>query len=705
MAEALLKRAPGICILTTSREALRVEGESVYRLPPLDYPPVMAGLTAANALTFPAVQLFVERAASNGSEFELHDRDAPLVADICRQLDGIALAIELAASRVDAFGVRGIAERLNDCFRLLKGGRRTALPRHQTLTATLDWSFDSLLPAERMILCRVSVFAGEFTLDEARAVAIGSETLADFADHLASLIAKSLISADTRGSIARYRLLDTTRAYAAGKLSYSADYDPVLRRLTTHLCGVFGDAAGELEILPGREWLDRYSRHVSTVQRALDWAFSPGGDPAAGMALTVAAIPLWFRLSLVDECRNRVQCALASLPPGENRDTHARDVMRLYGALGLSRVFTSGLAPQASTAWEKALEIAETLGDAEGQLEALWGVWFCRIGAGEYRAALDTGRRFAGLAQSIHDLAISERMIGMALFCLGDIGDARRHLDRMLTRPLACTPESNATIRFRFDEPGAARALLGQLLWLQGFPDQAMRIVQDGVQDALTAGHAISLCDALARGACPVALLAGDVAAAQRAVTMLLDQAEHHSLGSWNTLGRCWRGALLISEGDVDSGLPLLETALAALQAGRLFSLYVGLFQASLAQGLAQVGRVQEAYTAAERGLERCKEKEELWYAAELLRVKGEITLRSNASAAEQYFSQSIEQARRQGALSWELRAATSLARLHRDRDQIAEAHELLAGISARFSEGFATADLKIARELLQQLS
>lgn len=707
LAETLVKAAPGIHVLATSREALRAEGESVYRLPPLDSPPVLAGLTAADALTFPAVQLFVERAASSGSEFELNDPEASLVADICRQLDGIALAIELAAGRVDAFGIRGIAQRLDDRFRLLKGGRRTALPRHQTLTATLDWSYDSLSPAERMTLCHVSVFAGEFTLDEARAVTTESETFeVDFAVHLASLIAKSLVSAETRGPVARYRLLDTTRTYAVGKLSHSDDFNPVLRRLTTYLCGVFDDALGELEILPGPEWLARYGRHINTVQRALDWAFSPGGDPSSGMALTVAAIPLWFRLSLVDECRNRVHCALASAASEEIREAHARHVMRLYCALGLSRVFTSGLAPQATAAWAKALEIAEDLGDAEDQLEALWGVWFCRVGVGEYRAALDTGRRFAGLAQSTADLAIGDRLIGTALFCLGDIGDARRHLDRMRARPFVSAVESEEPIRFMFDEPVAGRALLGQVLWLQGFPDQATRIVETGVEEALTTGHAISLCDALARGACPVALLAGDLAAAQRAITMLLDHAEQHSLGSWNTFGRCWRGALLIREGDVENGIPLLEAALAALQEGRLFSLYSSAFLAILAEGLVQADRVLEAYMAVERGLERCKEKQELWYAAELLRVKGEIVLRDgSAAAAEQHFRQSIEQARRQEALSWELRAATSLARLQRDRDQIGQAHRLLAEVYARLSEGFATTDLKIAGALLDQLS
>ena len=152
LAEMLLRDAPGIHILATSREALRAEDESVYRLAPLEMPPVTAGLTAAEALTYPAVQLFVDRATSHGSDFRFDDHEAPIVADICRQLDGIALAIELAAGRVEAFGTRGIAELLDDRFRLLTGGRRTALARHQTLAATLDWSYEALSDAEQTVL-------------------------------------------------------------------------------------------------------------------------------------------------------------------------------------------------------------------------------------------------------------------------------------------------------------------------------------------------------------------------------------------------------------------------------------------------------------------------------------------------------------------------------------------------------------------------
>jgi hypothetical protein len=344
----------------------------------------------------------------------------------------------------------------------------------------------------------------------------------------ANLFAKSLIAANPHGTVARYRLLDTTRAYALAKLTQSDELDPVVRRLAAYPWGTLDYALSELEDLSGPEWLSRYGGHINNVQMALDWAFSHRGDPAVCTALTVAAIPLWFELSLVDECRNRVQRALVSVASETNRDAQTRHVMQLYSALGLSRVFTIGLAPQASAAWTKALEIAESFDDTDDQLEALWGLWFCQSGAGEYRAALRTGRRFRDLADNAADLRIGERLIGMPLLCMGDFTGARRHTDRMLVRYVAPSADTARAVRFRFDQAVASRA------------------AQSGVEIARTTGHEISLCDALARGACPVSLLTGDLATAERSVAMLLDHVIKHALGPWSVFGRCWKGALSI---------------------------------------------------------------------------------------------------------------------------------------------------------------
>lgn len=215
LAEQLLAGVPDIHILATSREPLRADGERVHRLSPLEIPPDPTGLSASEAISYSSVQLFVERAAASVDGFQLGDDEAPIVADICRKLGGVALAIELAAARIDAFGIRQLAVLLDDRLRILNQGRRTAQPRHRSLDAALDWSYEFLPETERVVLRRLSILPNAFTLDAAIAVAGYDNT--DIVDSIGNLVAKSLISADLGGAVVYYRLLDTTRAYAQRK--------------------------------------------------------------------------------------------------------------------------------------------------------------------------------------------------------------------------------------------------------------------------------------------------------------------------------------------------------------------------------------------------------------------------------------------------------------------------------------------------------
>ena len=175
LAEEVVFATPGSAILATSREPLNVKGERVHRLAPLGFALETTGLTASEALSYPSVQLFADRASESLYGFVLTDADAPFVGDICRRLDGIPLALEIAASHIAAFGVAGLASHIGDRMKLLMKGRRTALPRHRTLTATLDWSHDQLTETERVVLRRLALFAGVFTLESASAVIVELE--------------------------------------------------------------------------------------------------------------------------------------------------------------------------------------------------------------------------------------------------------------------------------------------------------------------------------------------------------------------------------------------------------------------------------------------------------------------------------------------------------------------------------------------------
>ena len=237
LAEQLYQETEEVYLLTTSRELLKVEGEHCCRVLPLDFPPDGSGQTANAVLRYPAVQLFVRRVARAGSVV-LTDEEAPFVAEMCRKLDGIPLAIELAAGQVAAIGLKNTVARLVSQLELLKLSHRTAVPRHRTLKATLDWSYDLLSDAERIVFRRVAPFVGHFTLEAARNVAgeLGTGT-GEIFDAIAGLVEKSLIATRIDETQAQYRLLDTTRAYALEKLEEHAEVDVVLRRHAEYVAG------------------------------------------------------------------------------------------------------------------------------------------------------------------------------------------------------------------------------------------------------------------------------------------------------------------------------------------------------------------------------------------------------------------------------------------------------------------------------------
>src|SRR5580700_2802418 len=413
MAEALLRANPAARMISTSREPLRAEGEWVYSVPPLAVP-AEDSLDDEDPLRYGAVRLFVERARAAAPSFSPDARVAAAMAGICRRLGGIPLAIELAAARAAALGIAGVAAGLDDRFRLLTGGRRTAVPRHQTLRATLDWSYELLTEPERVVLRRLAIFAGGFTLEVASAVAADGEiTAANVVDCLASLVAKSLVTTDAGSVSVRYRLLETTRVYMLEKLVQAGEFDEVARRHAERYLHLFEGAEAAAAARPTDEWLADYVQRMDNLRAALDWAFTPGGDASVGVALTAAAVPLWMHLSLMEECRGRVERALAAIAAGAGRD--ARREMQLHAALATSLMYTRGAVSEIEVVGKKAFEIAESLGDAEYQLRSLWGLWsFCVMG-GQQRVALTLAQRFYTLAakrSDPNDRLIGRRMIG-----------------------------------------------------------------------------------------------------------------------------------------------------------------------------------------------------------------------------------------------------------------------------------------------------
>ena len=708
MAEALLRANPGTRVIATSREPLRVEGEWIYPVPPLAVP-AEGSPDGEDPLRYGAVRLFVERVRAATPHFSPDAGAGTAIAGICRRLDGIPLAIELAASRAATLGIEELAARLDHRFELLTGGRRTALPRQRTLRATLDWSYELLPEAERAVLRRLAIFSGGFGLEAANAITATTEGGAlDVVDSLANLVAKSLVTRAVGSVPVRYRLLDTMRAYGLEKLTESSEFEIAVRRHAEYFRDLFERAEPEPAMRPTAEWIATYGQRINDVRAALDWAFSPGGDATIGVALTIASEPLWSGLSLMDEWRRRVEAALASIRPGAGGST--RREMQLLAALGVAMFFTIGPRSKAGAAWADVLEIAERLDDTEYRLRALSGLWAYRVSNAELRASVVLAQRVANLPPNQADPTdrlAGQRMLGTALHYLGDQSNARRHLEHMLSSYEAPTSQQHIDItRYHFDQLVTGRGALARILWLQGFPDQAMRMAQDNVENA-RARDVTSLCTALDL-ACMVVLEVADLATTERYVTMLLERSAKVVLGIYQAFGHSFEGALLIKRGDVAAGVGRLRTGLDELREASYVLRSPGLL-GKLSEGLARIGQVAEGLAAIDDALAQCERTDERWNMAELLRVKGELLLREGAPeakvAAEHHYQLGLEWARRQGALFWELRCATTLARLWRDQARSGEARKLLAPVYDRFTEGFATADLKAAKAFLDDLS
>jgi predicted ATPase/DNA-binding winged helix-turn-helix (wHTH) protein len=357
--DALLRHAPALTAIATSRESLNIEGEQIYVLQPLSLPDASAPLSIVQRSE--AVQLFVERAARRQPDFDVTAENAGALAELCTRLDGIPLALELAAARMHALSVDQIIARLHDRFWLLSSGSRTALARQQTLRATFDWSHDLLTPGERTVLRRLAIFLGGFTLEAAGYVA-GDEEGAelDVIDTVSQLVAQSLLVAEFGSVGVRYRLLETTRAFALEKLEEAQEVDPIASKHAQYFLDRLQRAPDDWLRLPDKDWRGFYAPELHNVRAALDWAFGSLGDCAIGVTLVAASGPIWMQLSLPIEGRRWIETAIARIGPQTPELSRAR--LWLWLGMLLGEADPAG----SIAAHERACECYRRLGEATG---------------------------------------------------------------------------------------------------------------------------------------------------------------------------------------------------------------------------------------------------------------------------------------------------------------------------------------------------
>jgi predicted ATPase len=392
LAAALVRQCPDVKILATSRQAFGIDGETVFRMPSLPLPAANGKMTAALAMESDAVRLFVDRADAASGGYTLTDEDAGAVVTICRRLDGVAMATELAAARLRMLKPAEIAARLEDVFRLLTGGNKAALPRQQTLRATIDWSFALLSMQEQILLRRLSVFVDGFSLEGATAVAAGGPfDDRDVLDLLQALVDKSLVNADTSGRITRYRMLETTRHYARDKLRESGERGR-FRRMAEYLATFFARGEASWPVTPTDVWLAEFGPEVENLRAAIDWAFGQkrrpedSGDepgiPAIGIALVAASGSVAEEMSLLADMKRWTAAAMQHLSPATPK---ARAGWVLYWVTRHQSVFG---VRELSEARRQAIALFREAGDVVGLSCALRtaGIAMTRPGEGSDEA-------------------------------------------------------------------------------------------------------------------------------------------------------------------------------------------------------------------------------------------------------------------------------------------------------------------------------
>ena len=474
--ESLLRSCPRLSVLATSREVLGVPGETVFNVPPLSTPDMDQPLNVEQAYHYEAVQLFVERAADSLPGFVMRDENAATIARICRRLDGIPLAIELAAARVNVLSLAGIAARLDDRFGLLTRGSRTALPRHQTLRATIDWSYDLLAEKERVLLRRLSIFAGDWSLDATETICKG-EDIAEFEilELLSGLVNKSMVVATGApdGDI-RYSMLETIRQYGCEKLQEAGEQDWVSQRHLDYYLRFAETSDRELRGPTSLEWTRRLERDYDNLRAALMWSLGTSQAVEQGVQLANSLHWCWDRLGYWHEARFWLERTLVQ-SQALGRTADRAKALCSHGVLSYTIL---GDWTKGQILLEESLDICRELGSACRMEYAYTLVWlgFLLGSRGDRKTGLEYLQEARDIFQDVGDQWGQAWALNLMSGLVLDAGD----------RETACKlcEEGAALFRETGDRWGLAILLqgLGDVSLLQGDYSAASKYLQESLE-------------------------------------------------------------------------------------------------------------------------------------------------------------------------------------------------------------------------------
>jgi predicted ATPase/DNA-binding winged helix-turn-helix (wHTH) protein len=699
LARGLAAGRGGCRLLATSREPLGTAAEHIVWIDALACPEAGAHLTAAQALGFPAVELFVRRAFECAG-YEFVDSDCDAVVQISRAVDGLPLALELVAAKMEKCTPQELLSMLDGHLGFHHPLPRGPSHRHETLLATIEWSFRLLSPTESMIFRLTSVFADAFELDDIAAIAVVAGLRpAQVTAGLGGLVAKSLVVAEVNGTGLSYRLLDSTRRFAAARRHEDPIDDAALRGHARRILALLRQSEEECEWRKVQDWLSRYRRCLPDLRAALSWAFGPGHAPEIGIQLAAAAIPLWSEVSLLSESQQWVALAFEAAAKSP-----CDDLLRakLACSRGWGLFYARKLPHENEDVWRAAITYATSAGSADYHMRALLGLSYYLLQSGQIARAIDRLEELRALSRqhpAWSGIPDGERALAWARAHAGNLTESWEVLARQAKaygrpdrRTRIAELDVDRYISTRFYSPIVA--------WLVGQTDYAATLAEDGIVGSASARHLVSQANVLCLGALPVALYRGDLDVLGNCVRQLRSILHSEHIARWGPVLRFFAAAERDLNGDRDAVQDMADAVDELIECR--FLMRIGAYLAHLADVLAQQGRLAEADKTIGRALRYQEQQQERWCRPELLRVKASILRRSGRrSEAERLLQSALLEARTIGAVSFELRVANDLSGHYLEDGRGEEAMALLTPLIAFFSANAATRDVTVAAELL----
>ncbi len=697
--DVLLDDTANLRVLATSRRVLASEFERVVWLPPLTVPPEGGDDTVEAVLAYSGPQLLTTLASDKAS-YRIAAKDAPAIAEICRRLDGAPLAIELASSKLKGRSADLVLDELDDRFRRLRRDGPGGPLRQQTLLLTLEWSYALLTRSEADALRAISIFSGTFVTDSAIYLGAALEVVpATVVEAISGLLGKSMLSIDQGAGEPRYRLLNSTRAFARDLLVAHDELDRVSARHAHLQLEILERVNSEQTEMPVRDWQMLCAGHVDDLRKAIDWALHGRRDLFLGIRLVAAGLPLWQTLSLDLEISRNCAAALAELDGIECKDPTLE--LNLAVGLAAANALLSNDTEKTIATFQRAIDLARAASDAYAEFRALGALALYAVLRGTQSDPVGTLEAMGKAAIRTNDpFALWEQQHVYAFWesCLGCFSSGHARLEGIFVE-MDAYPEQLLT-KSQVNTKLMMRTNFAATAWYAGQIGRAQKLVNETLEMALVVGHGLTLAYCLGTGLIDALLQMGDYQKAEYAIDLLEKTIDRHGLGAWVAKTRCYRAAFeAFSERSRDP--ERLRLAFDGL-GGKAANVEHQAYFAILAGAMLEAGYIDDVLEISDFVVTLGTQR---WARPEFLRIKaGTERAKGQIDRAEATLRASLRDTDEIEVPSFKFRAAYDLASLLHERGASIEARELIAPLYNQFSDGFDTRDLQRARELLERL-